>query len=115
MLLIYSQAERSAPLRPSQMRTPHTRCQPGDPWAPMPAGTLLRVPPLPPGHSMGSVPGVWGRGPCCSTPGARRLGRPSRVRFSDPEGTVLFEHPVQKSAAPEDGMVRGAGRAGWEA
>lgn len=43
---------------------------------------------------------------------ARRLGRPSRVRFSDPEGNVLFEHPVQKSAAPEDGMVRGAGRAG---
>ncbi|XP_065604136.1 chordin isoform X3 [Cyrtonyx montezumae] len=41
-----------------------------------------------------------------------RLGRPSRVRFSDPEGTVLFEHPVQKSAAPEDGMVRGVGRAG---
>nr|XP_047915524.1 chordin [Anser cygnoides] len=38
-----------------------------------------------------------------------RLGRPSRVRFSDPEGNVLFEHPVQKSAAPEDGMVRGAG------
>ncbi|XP_009877393.1 PREDICTED: chordin, partial [Apaloderma vittatum] len=33
-----------------------------------------------------------------------RLGRPSRVRFSDPEGNVLFEHPVQKSAAPEDGM-----------
>lgn len=44
--------------------------------------------------------------------GAHRLGRPSRVRFSDPEGNVLFEHPVQKSAAPEDGMVRGAGRAG---
>ncbi|KFP83427.1 Chordin, partial [Apaloderma vittatum] len=35
-----------------------------------------------------------------------RLGRPSRVRFSDPEGNVLFEHPVQKSAAPEDGMVK---------
>lgn len=44
--------------------------------------------------------------------GACRLGRPSRVRFSDPEGNVLFEHPVQKSAAPEDGMVRGAWRAG---
>lgn len=25
---------------------------------------------------------------------------------------MLFEHPVQKSAAPEDGMVRGVGRAG---
>lgn len=34
------------------------------------------------------------------------------MRFSDPEGNVLFEHPVQKSAAPEDGMVRGAGGAG---
>uniref|UniRef100_A0A8V0Z0R4 Chordin n=1 Tax=Gallus gallus TaxID=9031 RepID=A0A8V0Z0R4_CHICK len=39
-----------------------------------------------------------------------RLGRPSRVRFSDPEGTVLFEHPVQKSAAPEDGMLCGMWR-----
>ncbi|XP_009988994.1 PREDICTED: chordin, partial [Tauraco erythrolophus] len=38
-------------------------------------------------------------------PFASRLGRPSRVRFSDPEGNVLFEHPVQKSAAPEDGMA----------
>ncbi|XP_010571398.1 PREDICTED: chordin [Haliaeetus leucocephalus] len=39
-----------------------------------------------------------------------RLGRPSRVRFSDPEGNVLFEHPVQKSAAPEDGMLCGMWR-----
>ncbi|XP_052541464.1 chordin isoform X3 [Tympanuchus pallidicinctus] len=39
-----------------------------------------------------------------------RLGRPSRVRFSDPDGTVLFEHPVQKSAAPEDGMLCGMWR-----
>nr|XP_025950552.1 chordin isoform X1 [Dromaius novaehollandiae] len=39
-----------------------------------------------------------------------RLGRPSRVRFSDAEGTVLFEHPVQKSAAPEDGMLCGMWR-----
>lgn len=44
--------------------------------------------------------------------GSHRLGRPSRVRFSDPEGNVLFEHPVQKSAAPEDGMVRGPGTTG---
>lgn len=56
--------------------------------------------------------GTW---PSLTPPGARRLGRPSRVRFSDPEGNVLFEHPVQKSAAPEDGMVRGAGRAGGTA
>ncbi|XP_059711660.1 chordin isoform X3 [Haemorhous mexicanus] len=39
-----------------------------------------------------------------------RLGRPSRVRFSDPEGNVLFEHPVQKSATPEDGMLCGMWR-----
>uniref|UniRef100_A0A8D2MFC2 Chordin n=1 Tax=Zonotrichia albicollis TaxID=44394 RepID=A0A8D2MFC2_ZONAL len=39
-----------------------------------------------------------------------RLGRPSRVRFSDPEGNVLFEHPVQRSAAPEDGMLCGMWR-----
>ncbi|XP_025926775.1 chordin [Apteryx rowi] len=39
-----------------------------------------------------------------------RLGRPSRVRFSDAEGNVLFEHPVQKSAAPEDGMLCGMWR-----
>ncbi|KFO74939.1 Chordin, partial [Cuculus canorus] len=39
-----------------------------------------------------------------------RLGRPSRVRFSNPEGNVLFEHPVQKSAAPEDGMLCGMWR-----
>ncbi|XP_061308351.1 chordin isoform X1 [Pezoporus flaviventris] len=39
-----------------------------------------------------------------------RLGRPSRVRFSDPEGNVLFEHPVQKTATSEDGMLCGMWR-----
>ncbi|NWX94574.1 CHRD protein, partial [Nothoprocta pentlandii] len=40
-----------------------------------------------------------------------RLGRPSRVRFSDAEGAVLFEHPVHKSsAAGADGMLCGMWR-----
>ncbi|XP_048203221.1 chordin isoform X2 [Perognathus longimembris pacificus] len=38
----------------------------------------------------------------------QRLERPSRVRFSDPTGTVLFEHP----AAPiRDGLICGVWRA----
>ncbi|XP_067392662.1 chordin [Emydura macquarii macquarii] len=39
-----------------------------------------------------------------------RLGRPSRVRFTDPEGSVLFEHPVQKSVSLQDGMICGMWR-----
>uniref|UniRef100_A0A8C8RFV1 Chordin n=1 Tax=Pelusios castaneus TaxID=367368 RepID=A0A8C8RFV1_9SAUR len=39
-----------------------------------------------------------------------RLGRPSRVRFTDPDGSVLFEHPVQKSVSLQDGMICGMWR-----
>ncbi|XP_054839001.1 chordin isoform X2 [Eublepharis macularius] len=39
-----------------------------------------------------------------------RLGQPSRVRFTEPEGTVLFEHPVQKGASPQDSMICGIWR-----
>ncbi|KAG6922384.1 chordin L homeolog, partial [Chelydra serpentina] len=39
-----------------------------------------------------------------------RLGRPSRVRFTDPDGNVLFEHPVQKSVSLQDGMICGMWR-----
>ncbi|XP_043378795.1 chordin isoform X1 [Chelonia mydas] len=39
-----------------------------------------------------------------------RLGPPSRVRFTDPEGNVLFEHPVQKSVSLQDGMICGMWR-----
>uniref|UniRef100_A0A8C3F0U5 Chordin n=1 Tax=Chrysemys picta bellii TaxID=8478 RepID=A0A8C3F0U5_CHRPI len=39
-----------------------------------------------------------------------RLGRPSRVRFTDPDGNILFEHPVQKSVSLQDGMICGMWR-----
>ncbi|XP_077204361.1 chordin isoform X1 [Paroedura picta] len=39
-----------------------------------------------------------------------RLAQPSRVRFTEPEGTVLFEHPVQKNASPQEGMICGVWR-----
>ncbi|XP_044290593.1 chordin [Varanus komodoensis] len=39
-----------------------------------------------------------------------RLGQPSRVRFTEPGGTVLFEHPVQKGAFPQDNMICGMWR-----
>lgn len=32
-----------------------------------------------------------------------RLDRPTRIRFSDSAGSVLFEHPA---APPRDGLVR---------
>ncbi|XP_019388067.1 PREDICTED: chordin [Crocodylus porosus] len=36
-----------------------------------------------------------------------RLGRPSRVRFTEPDGSVLFEHPVQRNVDPRDTMICG--------
>ncbi|CAI5775985.1 chordin isoform X1 [Podarcis lilfordi] len=39
-----------------------------------------------------------------------RLGQPSRVRFTDAGGTVLFEHPVQKGPSPQNNMICGVWR-----
>ncbi|XP_043926340.1 chordin [Protopterus annectens] len=39
-----------------------------------------------------------------------RLTRPTRVRFMDHDGTVLFEHPVQKMASPQSNMICGMWR-----
>ncbi|XP_069474887.1 chordin isoform X2 [Ambystoma mexicanum] len=39
-----------------------------------------------------------------------RLGRPIRVRFTDLDGTVLFEHPVNRMAAPQANMICGMWR-----
>lgn len=94
--------------------------RPGRGWAEHPGVVILLLPapnrwttPVCPPRCT-PVPSAegTGQGVLAHPLAAHRLGRPSRVRFSDPEGNVLFEHPVQKSAAPEDGMVRGAGRAG---
>nr|XP_016852979.1 PREDICTED: chordin [Anolis carolinensis] len=39
-----------------------------------------------------------------------RLDQPSRVRFTSPNGSVLFEHPVQKGISLQDGMICGMWR-----
>ncbi|XP_039212448.1 chordin [Crotalus tigris] len=39
-----------------------------------------------------------------------RLSQPIRVRFSEPDGTVLFEHPVQQGTVFQDGMICGMWR-----
>ncbi|XP_062987502.1 chordin [Elgaria multicarinata webbii] len=39
-----------------------------------------------------------------------RLSQPSRVRFTEPDGTILFEHPVQKGTSPQDNMICGMWR-----
>nr|XP_033815144.1 chordin isoform X2 [Geotrypetes seraphini] len=39
-----------------------------------------------------------------------RLGQPIRVRFSDSDGSVLFEHPVQRMLSPQDNMICGMWR-----
>ncbi|XP_053160350.1 chordin isoform X2 [Hemicordylus capensis] len=39
-----------------------------------------------------------------------RLGQPIRVRFTEPDGTVLSEQPVQKGASPQDQMICGMWR-----
>uniref|UniRef100_A0ABM5G3Y7 Chordin n=2 Tax=Pogona vitticeps TaxID=103695 RepID=A0ABM5G3Y7_9SAUR len=39
-----------------------------------------------------------------------RLGQPSRVRFTDPDGGILFEHPVQKGISSQENMICGMWR-----
>ncbi|XP_029472726.1 chordin [Rhinatrema bivittatum] len=39
-----------------------------------------------------------------------RLGRPVRVRFSDSDGSVLFEHPVHRTLSPQHNMICGMWR-----
>uniref|UniRef100_H2ZTV0 Chordin n=1 Tax=Latimeria chalumnae TaxID=7897 RepID=H2ZTV0_LATCH len=40
----------------------------------------------------------------------KRLGRPTRVRFTDQDGNIVFEHPVQRMASPQDNMICGMWR-----
>uniref|UniRef100_A0A8C6XT77 Chordin n=1 Tax=Naja naja TaxID=35670 RepID=A0A8C6XT77_NAJNA len=39
-----------------------------------------------------------------------RLSQPIRVRFLEPDGTVLFEHPIQQGTVFQDGMICGMWR-----
>ncbi|XP_070801799.1 chordin [Pituophis catenifer annectens] len=39
-----------------------------------------------------------------------RLSQPIRVRFLEPDGTVLFEHPIQQDTIFQDGMICGMWR-----